>query len=150
MPNKIIYGLILSAAVILTGCSREPQPISYGHDICSFCKMTITDSRYGSELITKKGKIYKFDSAECLIDFAASEEVDQENIHQLLITDFATPENFTDAKAAYYLISQNLPSPMGADLTGFHSRADAEKFRAEHDGKILSWEEVTQEITGMN
>lgn len=142
--------IVILIAAILTGCSLEPKPISYGQDQCAFCKMTITDARYGSELITKKGKIFKFDSAECLIDFVATEEVQEKNIHSLLITDFATPENFTDAKTAHYLISQNLPSPMGADLTGFHNKADAEKFRAEYDGRLLTWGEVTRELTGTN
>lgn len=150
MYAEVKYSLIIFIAILFAGCSREPQPIHYGHDQCSYCKMTITDTRYGSELITGKGKIYKFDSAECLVDFVASGEVEEKNIYKLLITDFVTPENFTDAKTALYLISQNLPSPMGANLTGFQNRSDAEKFREEFDGKILSWEEVTREIAGIN
>ena len=150
MNCALKYFLYAFFLAFLAACSLEPQPINFGSDLCSFCKMTITDSRYGCELITKKGKVYKFDSAECLIDYVAAEDVPEENIHQLLITDFATPENFTDAKTAHYLISQNLPSPMGAGLTCFHSRSDADKFRAEYDGRVLGWKEVFHEISGNN
>ncbi len=42
------------------GCNTEPQPIKIGEDACSFCKMSIADNRYGAEIITKKGKVFKF------------------------------------------------------------------------------------------
>ncbi len=150
MIENYKYSFIFILLTILTACKLEPQPIFFGSDVCSNCKMTITDGRYGAEIISKKGKIYKFDSAECMIQFLKSKEIQAENIHQFLITDFATPENFTDAKTAHFLISQNLPSPMGADLTGFSSRVDAGKFRSEYEGKILTWSETVQEIHGEN
>lgn len=145
--SKIQYATIFFLAVLLITCSLEPQPINYGQDPCAFCKMTITDSRYGSELITKKGKIYKFDSIECLVDFVSSMEVPEENIHQLLITDFTASAALIDAKTAQYLISENMPSPMGANLTGFSKREEAEKFSSVHGGEIFSWSELPGELS---
>ena len=118
--------------IFIASCSVEPVPIKYGNDICSFCRMIITNSRYGTEILTKKGKNYKFDSIECLVQFIDEGEIHEENIHSLLITDFVSPEKFTDAKSSSYLVSHNLPSPMGANLTGFQKKSDAEKLQLEN------------------
>lgn len=146
MTKFISYYFLLAVVFTLPGCSREPQPIAYGRDLCNWCKMTIMDSRYGTELISKKGKIFKYDSIECLVNFTAAGEIKEVDIYQVLITDFTTPENFTEAKTAHYLISQNLPSPMGAYLTGFKNVEEAEKFRNEYDGRVLGWQEVVNEV----
>ena len=53
-----IFGLL---TLSLSSCSTAPQPIRIGQDNCDFCKMTISDNRFGAEIITKKGKVYIFD-----------------------------------------------------------------------------------------
>lgn len=147
MKAKAKYGFILLLTTILISCSKKPQPISYGLDPCAFCKMTITDPRYGSELISKKGKIYKFDSIECMADFVSSGEVPGENIFQMLIPDFPMAPEFTDALAAQYLVSENLPSPMGANLTGFANKQDAEKMHSEKGGQLFTWAELNEYLS---
>ncbi|HSN59587.1 MAG TPA: hypothetical protein VLR49_01530, partial [Ferruginibacter sp.] len=42
--------------VTLSSCSTDPQPLRIGQDNCDFCKMTISDKRFGAEVVTKKGK----------------------------------------------------------------------------------------------
>ena len=59
----------LLGLIFISACTVEPQPIQYGRDNCAFCKMTIVDGRYGSELVSSKGKVFKFDAVECLINF---------------------------------------------------------------------------------
>ena len=54
---------ISMALLLLNGCSKGPKPIDYGNDGCHFCKMTIVDKIHGSELITEKGKVFKFDDS---------------------------------------------------------------------------------------
>jgi len=62
--------IIKSASIfLLLSCSTGSQPINYGKDNCDFCKMTIMDQKFGTEIVTKKGKIYKFDSDECMRNF---------------------------------------------------------------------------------
>lgn len=136
----------LLALFLFVACEVEPQPIKYGTDQCSLCKMSISDSRYGSELLTKKGKVYKFDSIECLIDFLHEGTTDNENIHSLLITDFTNPGNLVDAKTSHYLISQNMPSPMGAFLTGFTERETARDFQRNNPGEIYSWDQLCEKF----
>lgn len=134
----LIAGLLLSSA-----CSKGPVAINYGHDGCEFCKMTIVDARYGSELVTDKGKVYKFDAIECMINFINSENFKEP---KLLVTDFTEPGKFIDAEGAYYLRSKNLPSPMGMYLTAFQDIKKAESFKVKHSGSIYNWEELNKEF----
>src|SRR5690606_41500698 len=55
--------------LVLTSCNVGPQAIDYGKDGCHFCKMTIVDKLHAAEIVTNKGKIYKFDASECMINF---------------------------------------------------------------------------------
>ena len=54
---------------VITGCEVSPQPIDYGNEVCDFCKMTIVDTQHATEIVTKKGKTYKFDASECMVNF---------------------------------------------------------------------------------
>ena len=38
-------------------CATGPEPIRFGKDNCHSCKMTLTDKRFGAEIVTKKGKV---------------------------------------------------------------------------------------------
>jgi len=145
MKTPIFFFLLLPL-LLLTACSKQPVPINYGKDVCAYCKMTITDARFASELVTKKGKNYKFDSIECLIHFLREGSLKQEDIQLFLVSDFKSPKNLIDATSAWYLISTDIQSPMGANLASFSRKEDAEKFKTEHSGTVFSWKEIQQEL----
>lgn len=63
---KIAISLVVLVS-FFTSCSTvEPTPIKLNTDNCDYCKMTIADLRFASELITEKGKVYKYDDLSCL------------------------------------------------------------------------------------
>lgn len=70
--------------VSITACNTEPEPIQSGKDNCTFCKMGITDLRYSTEIITDKGKIFKFDDAGCMIRWISSSGMNQSQIKKYL------------------------------------------------------------------
>ncbi|WP_299109091.1 nitrous oxide reductase accessory protein NosL [uncultured Winogradskyella sp.] len=131
---------ILTLLLIFSSCNVSPKPIEYGSDGCHFCKMTIVDKVHATEFITKKGKVYKFDATECMINYF--DEFDTSEIELYLTNYFSKPEALTDATKATYLISKNIPSPMGAFLTAFENKSEAEKIQAEKGGKLYSWTEL--------
>ena len=140
--NHISSGLATACILLLfSSCEPQPKAIEYGFDSCEHCRMTISDNRYGSELVTQKGKVYKFDAIECLTAF---QEENKKEAAMLLVTDFTDPEKFIDAQEAWFLQSKALPSPMGMNLNAFKEKATAEKFQQEHDGKLLTWEEISK------
>lgn len=137
------YSLLL-LLLLYFSCSVSPKAIEYGNDACHFCKMTIVDKIHGAEIVTKKGKIYKFDATECMIHFL--EDVDQSTIHMFLTNHFSEPETLIDATKATFLISKNIPSPMGAFITAFEHKADAETIQSEKSGTLYTWEELLKHL----
>lgn len=135
--------MILSVAIIFfTGCTKEPEPIDYGKDLCTYCKMSIVEKQFGTELITKKGKLEKFDSIECLAAFLQSGLIKGEDVHSCWITDYFHPGEFLDAYKSFYLHSENLRSPMGEFLSGYANINEAKKSMNQNGGNILNWDEV--------
>ena len=124
----------------LTACTVGPQPIDYGGDGCHFCSMTIVDQQHAAQIVTKKGKAFKFDASECMMNHL--KEVNEIEIALFLVNDYNAPGELIDASKAAYLISQGIPSPMGEFLTAFSSREEAEVAQAKNDGVIYSWNEL--------
>jgi len=136
--------------LFLTACSTSPVPIGYGSDNCSTCEMTIMDQRYGAEVVTDKGKVYKFDSVECLIRFLLKNEKNKQQYKHLLVTSFIKPGILTDATKSFILHSENLPSPMGAYLTAFESLELAKEFKQRKGGDIFSWDKMVENFQNVN
>ncbi len=142
--NYLIY--TVTVVIFAISCSIEPKPINYGSDLCTFCQMSISDQRYGTEFLTKKGKVYKFDSIECLIHYRVADKDNDNNIYSVLITDYSNPGKFVKAEDAFYIISKNVPSPMGAYLSGFANKSSVIEFQKTNQGDILSWEQTYSRI----
>ncbi len=137
--RKYIIALVCTAT-ILTSCNKTPKPVAYGSDGCHYCSMTIVDKQYAAQFMTKKGKTFSFDATECMLNHLI--EVDEETIAVFLVNDYNNPGEFIDATTATYLISKNLPSPMGEYLTGFASLEEAKTVQAEKLGDLFTWEKL--------
>lgn len=142
--NSIRWVVVLFIGVYLSSCSTNPQPIDYGNDACHFCQMTIVDKIHGAELVSDKGKIFKFDAAECLIRH--KNEIQSIEGHQLLTNYFENPSELMPLKEGTFLISENLPSPMGAFLTVFKTKEAANRMQEEKGGKLYSWIELDEHL----
>ena len=125
---------------LIFACSIEPSKIEYGQDACHFCQMTIVEKTHAAQIVTKKGKSYKYDAVECMLNDL--EERDNSTIELFLVTDYLNPTNLIDAKIATYLISPAIKSPMGANLSAFNTKEDAETFVKSDSDKLLNWQEI--------
>ncbi|MBT8293681.1 MAG: nitrous oxide reductase accessory protein NosL [Eudoraea sp.] len=138
MINKLIYlSLVL---FIFMSCEVSPKSINYGSDGCHFCSMTIVDKQHAAQIVTQKGKVFKFDAVECMVNHL--KDVDVATIELFLVNDYQAPGELIDAKKATFLISKEIPSPMGEYLSGFQSKVEAENVEAENNGKLYSWNEL--------
>lgn len=137
---KGVHLLVIS--LMLIGCSVEPVPIEYGLDACHFCKMNIVDKQYAAEFVTQKGKVYKFDAIECMVQELNTRDIT--SIGLFLVTDYQQPGVLTDAKQCSYLKSSSMPSPMGADLTAFSSEMMAQKTLGDNHGEVFNWDVLLQ------
>lgn len=141
---KTVLLLLIIVLLILSGCKAGPEPINYGHDECEFCRMQITDNRYGSEIVTDKGKVFKFDEIGCMIEYALVKNFIGDANQKFLVTDFAKPETFIDATNAFFIQNENFRSPMGSNVMGFGSEISRQKFIAESGGSLLNWVDVIE------
>ena len=132
--------LLLSMLWLISSCTPTPESIEYGSDMCDFCKMSIVDAQHGAELVSSKGKVFKFDAIECLIGYSKEKEGTQFAFE--LVNDYSTPKELIDAKQSTFLISENLSSPMGANLTAFGNKKNAEEMLKAKGGKLFSWSEL--------
>lgn len=136
--RKIVF--IVPVLILIVSCSISPKPIAYGSDGCHFCSMTIVDKQHAAEYVTKKGKAFKFDASECMMN--QLKEVDNSTIALFLVNDYNKPGELVDATKATYLISENIPSPMGAFLSAFENKEEAEKAHTANNGELLTWIEL--------
>ena len=137
---------ILFCVLLLSGisCSVKPEPLAYGKDACHACKMTLVDNKFGAEIVTNKGKIFKFDDVNCLVGFYNSGNVAAIDVHSILVVDYLKAETLLDATAAFYVKSDNIRGPMGGDVAAFAQSETAQAQRETSKGKVLRWNEVLQ------
>ncbi len=105
--------------------------------------MGVIDPKFGAELITKNGKIYKFDDVSCLNHYLKSNATETSDIRQLLVINFEKENDFLPIDQAVFVLGPAVKSPMGSHAAAFASRDKAEKMNATLQGELLSWKEVT-------
>lgn len=141
MKNKTIITTLVFTLLLIISCKVEPKKIDYGNDHCGFCDMTVVDKTHAAQYVTKKGKVYMFDAIECMvndIDRNANEDI----MAFLLVADYEHPGELVDARAATFLISEKIKSPMGANLSAFSSEETAQKYLNDKGGKLFTWIEL--------
>lgn len=138
--------VLLLILILATGCSRGPKPIDFGNELCHFCKMTISDPKFGAEIITTTGKAYKFDAAECMIWQMEEGSIPAEKVHQQYVIAYDEPTQLIPVAEAHFMITEQQPSPMGAFLSAYSDKSTAENAAKEKGGQLYSWDEVQSRI----
>ncbi|HEX7356204.1 MAG TPA: nitrous oxide reductase accessory protein NosL [Ignavibacteriaceae bacterium] len=139
--KKIILFFSLMMLVI-SSCSKQPEQIAYGEDECEFCKMIVMDKRYGAELVTDKGKIYKFDSVECLVGYIDNKKLNEKDYSSVWVGNYSNPGNLIDASKAIYLKNDELRSPMGLNVLAVETQDQFDIIFEKDGGKKLVWKDL--------
>jgi copper chaperone NosL len=143
MKTKITaIAVPLILCLTMASCKIEPEPLRFGKDGCHTCKMTLMDNKFGGEILTTKGKIYKFDDVNCMLSFYNSGDVSVDEMKEVLIVDFATPERLIDARKALYVKSESIKSPMASNIAAFESDKNLQEINKRWNGTILGWNEL--------
>lgn len=139
--NKTKLPLIL-CMLAFGSCKPTVTPIRVGTDACYFCKMTITDERFGAEILTKKGKTYLFDDIHCLQAYLKMNPVPEAEIAGIYLTDFLAPHNLLLLSASSLVKQESIRTPMNGNIVSF-SQADSAAFYAQlWKGKTISWNNI--------
>ncbi|MVX34679.1 MULTISPECIES: nitrous oxide reductase accessory protein NosL [Myroides] len=142
---KKLYFLIL--VLLVSSCSVKVQEINYGEDLCHFCKMGIVDKAHASQLVTTKGKNFKFDAIECMINFLSESKADQSQYAFILVSNLSEPGKMISAQEATFIISKDIPSPMGAFLSAVQNKEQASVILKEsNEAMLYQWDNVQGKI----
>lgn len=145
--KRAVAASLFSLLLVSFSCSTKSRQFETGKDICNFCKMTITDTRFGGEIVTKKGKVFTFDDLSCMARFLKTGAEEENNIAQTLAVLFEKPNSFTDADKATYVLSPDIKSPMGSHAAAFDSPNAAERFaKDKQQPQVYNWQQWLQTI----
>lgn len=133
VARALVVGMLLAIAAILAACTPGASVIHYGHDDCAYCRMVISDPRYGAQLVTTTGKVYRFDSIECLASYYRQAH-ERGTVRSVWVSDYAHPGTFMAAEEARYQRAPGVASPMGKGIIAMAPSAGS--------GTALRWSDV--------
>jgi len=126
----------------ITACKRQFEPINYGHEACTHCKMTIMDKRFAAEILTGKGRAIKFDDLECLLKYVKDEHFADPEA-KFFVADYNHPGGeYLDARTAVYIQSEKLQSPMGGNYASSATTESANQLNASFKAALLNWDNL--------
>lgn len=133
-----IYSLLLGIAI---SCgTKEVDPIKLSVDGCEYCKMKISDGKYGAELITNKGRIYKFDDMHCMIGYHNENQTTK--VQSFYIHDFNQKNVLIPAESAFYVIGGEINSPMHGNVIAVKTKEEAAELAKIYKANLTSWSEI--------
>lgn len=136
--------LFLPLIFFLPSCNPEPQAIDFGRDSCAECNMTIVDKRFGAEFVTGKGKIFKFDDVNCMVEFIERAPHAEDTAAKRFVVTFNEGGSLAEADTLVFVKHRDLRTPMRSHVAAFR---DKERAQATFDGlgeggAFLTWEDV--------
>jgi len=135
--------IILLAALMTFACAAPaPGAFHYDVDSCDYCRMTIGDARFAAQLVTRTGKIYRFDDPGCVVRFVTTGRVADADVHSIWFNDHEHPDTRLNARAAVFVVSERIKAPMNGSMAAFGSPAAAAPFQTAIGGLLRSWSEI--------
>ena len=145
MKQRLLL-LLLLTVLLLAACSRgetvpKPPAIRYGEDTCTHCNMIISDPRYAAgyahEISSGYYESLAFDDiGDLLTDLG---EHPERHIVAWYVHDYES-EEWLDATTAYYVISEQIMSPMGHGIAAHATQAAAEQMAQAKGGQVYDWQ----------
>jgi copper chaperone NosL len=134
---------VMSAAA---SCTPGAAPIKYGTDSCYTCKMGLTDTRYGCELVTKKGKVFKFDDAVCMIRHLKTNTGENKDFRLKLFINYEEKNKWLEAEKAFLVVWNEIKSPMGSNVMAFKDVTSAATALKGTSYTPVTWEALYNSI----
>ena len=128
----------------------EPPEIHYGEDLCSDCGMIINEPKFAAAY-THEAEPGRFESF--LFDDIGDMLVHMQKNLTLKpvgwwVHDYDS-EEWIDATTAYYVMSDQIKTPMFHGIVAYSSQASAQQKADEVGAKVLNWGKVRVEAAMM-
>lgn len=141
-PPRAFTALLIPASLLLASCQTGPKEIPFGKAACDQCRMTIMDNKYGTELISTKGKVFFFDDLTCLLEYKKANTGTEIKEGSIYISDFTGSGKLLSPESAAFAKGGNLRGPMGGDIAAFASKADRDAFIKDNKSMAVEWKTI--------
>lgn len=144
MTVKKTFLVVAILVLLLASCqSRTLEPVAIeANEMCSFCRMSISEKRYAAELIDNDRQVFKFDDIGCLGNFMRQKR-NNASMSAAFVMDFERGE-WVEAGKATYVRSSELKTPMNGGIVAFKDQSSAQAAVTKYHGTLLSFAEVTK------
>lgn len=124
MPRRI-KAICAALVLLLAACSSgEIQPVAIeDSDMCSFCRMAISEKRFAAEIIDIDEKVYKFDDIGCMLRYKQASG-DKLKPAAEFVTDYDS-RDWIRAEKAFYTRSATIKTPMGSNIVAYSDEQKA-------------------------
>lgn len=134
----------------LVACQApSSQPVDIvAEDMCTYCRMAISEKRYAVQFVDQEGQASKFDDVGCMMSYLRSRKA-QDPIAHYYVVDFDSHRWIT-ASQAYFVHSSQYKTPMGGATVAFEHKSRAEQAAGEFHGLLMSFSELRDFIERTN
>jgi copper chaperone NosL len=134
------FAALFLLPLFLISCTVKPEPIKIG-DLCDNCHMSVSDVRFGAEVITKKGRRLKFDSINCLQSYLSK---NSDQAEKIFVSDYSHQGELINVNDAHFLSHSKISGPMGPDTIASKDESALEKIKSQVSGKVTNWKGLSQ------
>jgi copper chaperone NosL len=134
-------GLSLLLLVLVTGCAdnaNRPPSLRYGEEACDHCRMLINDDRFAAAVVMEGGATRKFDEIACLLAYQAE---NPGAVKRCWVCDYRSAR-WLDARAAFFVCSSELQTPMGGGVAAVDSAEEARDLADRLHGRVVRLDDL--------
>ncbi len=141
--KRNVLFLIMCVSAFASCAQQKLEPVAIvPEDMCSFCRMAISEKRYAAELLDSEGEVFKFDEIGCMVNFIERNQFDDKTTVRFVM-DF-DERTWIKAEDAYYVASPEITTPMNGNVIAFTTELKAQQAAERFHGRIQRFEEVFQ------
>lgn len=132
--------MLVPLLLIWWGCGKpslKPVEIEPA-DMCSSCRMAISEARYAAEIVDRDENVYKFDDIGCMLRFLRAHRTPGAALY---VRDY-DGSGWMTVSEAQYVRSDAIPSPMGGHTIAVKQKSSAEEYARRLHGTLLIWEKL--------
>jgi FAD:protein FMN transferase len=159
-------GVIVALVLALAGCEAAPEegeaesvaPVEIGTAECAACGMVVREQPAPrGQLVHRDGTHQHFCALADLAHYAQTPSPHGGADHIFVealdpsaepAAIDASPRDWVDAAEASYVVGVERPRVMGEPALAYGSRAEAEQVAARLGGRVVSWKELSEHLTG--
>jgi copper chaperone NosL len=133
---------VIVGIALLANCQKSAvEPVALApEDMCSYCRMAISEKQYAAELIDGDEQAFKFDDIGCMLNFIKKGSVSV-SAASFFVIDF-DQRQWIKADDAYYVRSSELTTPMNGGIIAFKDQSRAQEATGKYHGKLVRFKEL--------